>query len=203
MDALIKFISQPWHWSVSGVAITFIMWLLLYTGKEFGVSSNLRTMCTIAGAGKHSDFFRIDWKAQRWNLLFVAGAVIGGALSITFLHSPDPVGISVDTQQYLTNLGVSYPTSLTQGNGYVPTELFSLSGAYGFRNLLLLVSGGFLVGFGTRWAGGCTSGHAISGLSNLQLPSLVAVIGFFLGGLIMAWGILPLLIGQDGLFAWL
>jgi uncharacterized membrane protein YedE/YeeE len=53
--------------------------------------------------------------------------------------------------------------------------------------------GGLLIGFGTRYAGGCTSGHAISGLSNLQLPSLVAVIGFFIGGLLMAHLILPLI----------
>ena len=53
--------------------------------------------------------------------------------------------------------------------------------------------GGFLVGFGTRYAGGCTSGHAISGLSNLQWVSLVAVIGFFAGGLLMTWVIYPMM----------
>jgi uncharacterized membrane protein YedE/YeeE len=51
----------------------------------------------------------------------------------------------------------------------------------------LLLVGGVLIGFGTRYAGGCTSGHAISGLSNLQIPSLKAVIGFFIGGLIMSY----------------
>jgi uncharacterized membrane protein YedE/YeeE len=49
----------------------------------------------------------------------------------------------------------------------------------------LLLVGGVLIGFGTRYAGGCTSGH-VSGLSNLQIPSLKAVIGFF-GGLIMSY----------------
>lgn len=49
------------------------------------------------------------------------------------------------------------------------------------------------MGFGARWAGGCTSGHAISGLSNLQLPSLVAVLGFFAGGLLMTHLLFPLL----------
>ena len=58
---------------------------------------------------------------------------------------------------------------------------------------MVLAVGGFLVGFGTRYAGGCTSGHAISGLSNLQLPSLVAVIGFFIGGLVMTHLIFPYL----------
>ena len=59
----------------------------------------------------------------------------------------------------------------------------------------MLIGGGFLVGFGARYAGGCTSGHAISGLSNLQIPSLIAVIGFFIGGLTMTWIILPQLLG--------
>ncbi|MCH8496791.1 MAG: YeeE/YedE family protein, partial [Balneolales bacterium] len=54
--------------------------------------------------------------------------------------------------------------------------------------------GGFLVGFGARYAGGCTSGHAISGLSNLQVASLVAVIGFFIGGLIMTFLIYPIIL---------
>jgi hypothetical protein len=50
-----------------------------------------------------------------------------------------------------------------------------------------------MVGFGSRYAGGCTSGHAISGLSDLQVPSLIAVVGFFIGGLIMTFFILPLI----------
>jgi uncharacterized membrane protein YedE/YeeE len=56
-----------------------------------------------------------------------------------------------------------------------------------------MVIGGFLVGFGTRYAGGCTSGHAISGLSNLQFASLIATIGFFAGGLIATHLLYPLL----------
>ena len=59
---------------------------------------------------------------------------------------------------------------------------------------ILMVLGGFLIGFGTRWAGGCTSGHAISGLSNLQLPSLVAVVGFFIGGLLVTHILLPIIL---------
>jgi hypothetical protein len=58
---------------------------------------------------------------------------------------------------------------------------------------LILAFGGLMVGFGSRYAGGCTSGHAISGMSNLQLPSLIAVIGFFIGGLVMTYFIMPLI----------
>ena len=59
--------------------------------------------------------------------------------------------------------------------------------------LAILFFGGLLVGFGARYAGGCTSGHAISGLSDLQLPSLIAVVGFFIGGLIMTHLLFPLI----------
>ncbi len=182
-----------WHWSVSGLLIAGVMFALLYAGKEFGVSANLRTMCTIAGAGRVSDFFRIDWKAQRWNLLFITGAVIGGFLGVTLFGNPDPVQISSGTEAYLNGLGIAAPSSGLQGGGFVPRELFGLE-QLSLADFGLLALGGFLIGFGTRWAGGCTSGHAISGLANLQLPSLIAVVGFFIGGLLMTWLILPSLL---------
>jgi uncharacterized membrane protein YedE/YeeE len=74
---------------------------------------------------------------------------------------------------------------------YLPEELFSIQALMQPKVLLILSIGGFLVGFGARYAGGCTSGHAISGLSNLQLVSLYAVIGFFIGGLFMNHLLLP------------
>jgi uncharacterized membrane protein YedE/YeeE len=190
---MLDIIQGPWHWSVSGLLISSVMFILLYVGKEFGVSSNLRTMCSIAGAGKHSEFFRFDWKAQRWNLLFVGGAVIGGFIATTLLANPEPVAISSATETYLATLDIDAPSSGKQGGGFVPHELFSLS-ELSLSSLSFLLFGGFLIGFGTRWAGGCTSGHAISGLSNLQVPSLIAVVGFFIGGLLMTWGILPFLV---------
>ena len=183
----------PWHWAVSGVLISLVMFALLYAGKQFGVSSNLRTMCTIAGAGRSVEFFRIDWRAQRWNLLFVAGAVVGGAIGTTLLANPEPVAISAATEASLATLGIDAPSSGAQGGGYVPHELFSIAEA-SWQTLAFLLVGGFLIGFGTRWAGGCTSGHAISGLSNLQVPSLIAVVGFFVGGLVMTWLVLPYLL---------
>ncbi|MEL7159130.1 MAG: YeeE/YedE thiosulfate transporter family protein [Bacteroidota bacterium] len=191
---MLDIIQGPWHWSVSGLLISGVMFALLYAGKEFGVSANLRTMCSLAGAGKHTDYFKIDWKAQRWNLLFVAGAVIGGFLATTFLANPDPVAISTATENWLATLSIDAPSSGAQGGGYVPHEVFGLA-EMGWQQLAFLLTGGFLVGFGTRWAGGCTSGHAISGLSNLQVPSLIAVIGFFIGGLIVTWLVLPALLG--------
>ncbi len=184
---MIEIIKEPWPWFVSGTLIAGIMLLLLYFGKSFGFSSNLRTICAACGGGKHSTFFNYDWKAQRWNLLFLVGALIGGYLGAHFLSNGEPIKISENTISDIAKLGFSAPVSVQ------PSELFSTAAMFSIRGFLILAAGGFMVGFGTRWAGGCTSGHAISGLSNLQLPSLIAVIGFFAGGLIMTHLIMPII----------
>jgi hypothetical protein len=168
--------------------IALVMFLLLMVGKNFGMSSNLRTLCTICGAGKKSDFFRFDWKAQRWNLIVVLGAIIGGFIGSHFMTNDAAVAINPDTVATLNELGFS-----SAGKAYLPTELFDMSALSNLKTLGLLIIGGILVGFGTRYAGGCTSGHAISGLSNLQMPSLIAVVGFFIGGLVMIHLIFPLI----------
>jgi len=185
---VIEFIQQPWPWWVSGPLITYVMFSLLYFGKGFGISSNFKTACTMLGASKFSDFFDGNWKDQVWNMLFIVGVVIGGFISSQYL-TPDPsVGISEATISDLQQLGITNP-----GSSYVPEEIFSVDQILTVRGLVFMVLGGFLVGFGTRYANGCTSGHAISGLSNLQWWSLVAVIGFFIGGLIMTHFGLPIL----------
>ncbi len=191
---IIEFISQPWHWSVSGVMIVLTMFLLLYTGREFGVSSTLRTMCSIAGAGKKTAFFNFNWKNQIWNIVFTFGAIIGGFIASHFLQSPEPIQISEATITHLESIGIASPQNDTIGNGYLPPELFNLEILLSVKGILIMVVGGFFIGFGTRWAGGCTSGHAISGLANLQLPSLIAVIGFFIGGLLMTHLLLPIML---------
>lgn len=186
---MIEFLSQPWHWSVSGAAISLLMVLLLWFGGKFGVSSNLRTFCTLAGAGKVSDFFNWNWKEQVWNLVFITGAVIGGFIASQYLVSSEPLNISESTVSYLSSVGITAPQDFSNGGGFVPSEIFS--DPFSLKGIIILIIGGFFIGFGTRYAGGCTSGHAISGLSNLQLPSLIAVVGFFIGGLTMTWLILP------------
>jgi len=191
---MIDFISQPWHWAVSGSLIAVIMWTLILFGKRFGMSTSLKTMCAIGGAGKMASFFDYDWKTQIWNLVVVVGAVIGGYIASHHLASPAPVDISVETQAFLTANGVSLPSDATTKGGFYPEELFSISSLATLKGFVLLIVGGFFIGFGTRWAGGCTSGHAISGLSNLQLPSLVAVVGFFIGGLITTFFLLPFIL---------
>ena len=183
-----EFISQAWPWYVAGPAIALILFLLTYFGKNFGMSSNLRTLCTIGGAGKFADFFKFDWKSQKWNLIVLSGAVIGGFLASQFLTSDPTIDLNPKTIVALQEMGFENP-----GSSYVPEEIFGWEALTSVKGLLILIIGGFLVGFGARYAGGCTSGHAISGLSNLQLPSLIAVIGFFIGGLIMTHLLLPLI----------
>ncbi len=183
-----NWIYDPWPWYVSGPLITLVMFLLLMIGKRFGMSSNLRTMCTICGAGKTSDFFRFDWKAQRWNLIVVLGVIIGGFITTNFLSTDTSVDLNPIVIADLQSKGFE-----SAGNAYMPDLLFSNQVFSDPKGLLLLIIGGLLVGFGARYAGGCTSGHAISGLSDLQLPSLIAVIGFFIGGLVMIHFIFPLI----------
>ena len=181
-------ILDPWPWYISGPLITLVMAILLYFGKTFGMSSNLRTMCTIAGAGKFVDFFNFRWRDQIWNLTVVLGAIIGGFIAVEFLSNDSGTNLNPTTVSELENLGFNNP-----GKTLVPNEIFSLDVIASPTALIVLVVGGLLVGFGTRYASGCTSGHAITGLSSFQKPSLIAVIGFFIGGLIMANFILPLI----------
>lgn len=182
-----EFITQTWSWWFSGAMIAAIMFFLLYFGQSFGFSSNLRTICAAAGLGKKAKFFDFNWKAQTWNLVFLVGAILGGFIANQFLSSGTPVEISQATINDLGKLGIGAPTSLQ------PKELFSLEAILSVKGFSVLAIGGLMVGFGSRYAGGCTSGHAISGLSDLQVPSLIAVIGFFIGGLIMTFFILPII----------
>jgi len=185
---IIDFISQPWHWSVSGVAIASILFLMTWMGRSFGVSTAFKNMCTMAGAGKANDFFKVDLKDESWRMMFVVGAIIGGFVAANYLTSPEPVAISESTISHLETWGIDYP----QGGGFLPDKIFNFGNAFGIGLTLI---GSFLVGFGARYGRGCTSGHAISGLSHLQLPSLLTVIGFFIGGLAMTWLIMPLIFG--------
>ena len=184
---MLEFISQPWAWWVSGIVIASTMFLLLFFGQSFGFSSNLRTICAAAGGGKFVKFFDFNWRSQIWNLVFLVGAILGGFITKQFLSDGAPVIISESTISDLAKLGFAAPTSAQ------PNELFSMEALFSFKGFLILALGGLMVGFGSRYAGGCTSGHAIQGLADLQLPSLIAVIGFFIGGLLMTFVLFPLI----------
>lgn len=183
-----EILSQTWPWYISGFLIGLVMLALIYFGKVFGMSSNLRSLCSIAGAGKVVPFFDFDWRAQRWNLAVILGAMIGGFVAVNFMSDPSNVAINPQTVSQLKELGIDAP------NGKLLPDILFGNEAFGYPKMIfILVMGGVLIGFGSRYAGGCTSGHAISGLSNLQVPSLKAVIGFFVGGLVMAHLIFPLI----------
>ena len=184
MDSLF----HTWPWYVSGFLIGMIMLTLNYFGKVFGMSSNLRTLCTIAGADKVADFFKFDWKSQKWNLFVLLGAMVGGYVAVTFMSDPSNVDLNPKTVAQLVAMGIDAP------NGkLLPQTIFGFEALQSPKMICILIIGGILIGFGSRYAGGCTSGHAIAGMSNLQRQSLKAVIGFFVGGLIMSYYILPLI----------
>lgn len=177
---------MPWY--VAGAIIGLIIPAFLLLGnRQLGVSSTLRHLCAAALPTKAA-YFKYEWRHDIWNLMFALGLVIGGVIGGVLLPNPDPVQISMATKEALQGLGV------VDFAGLAPRDLFSLDQLLGVRGVLLLCVGGFLVGFGTRWANGCTSGHGIMGLSLRNFGSLVAVIGFFLGGVIGTWVLLPFIL---------
>ena len=181
-------IFQTWPWYVSGFLIGMIMLSLIYFGKKFGMSSNLSTLCSMVGLGRKVPFFDFDWKSQRWNLWVVIGAMLGGFVAVHFMSDPSNVSINPKTIEQLAQYGIDAPNGKLMPDALFGPQIFECP-----KSILILLIGGILIGFGTRYAGGCTSGHAISGLSNLQIPSLKAVIGFFIGGLIMVYLLFPLI----------
>jgi len=182
------FLKHPWPWYVAGPLIGLTVPVLLIIGnKAFGISSSLRHICA-ACLPANLPFFKYEWKKEVWNLFFVAGILVGGFIAAGLLGNPNPVVVHPDLAAELSGYGVTNFDSL------VPTDVFNWSSLFTLRGFIMMVVGGFMIGFGTRYAGGCTSGHAIMGLSTLQWPSLVATCCFMVGGIIMANWILPLIL---------
>ena len=182
---MIETIQQPWPWYVAGIIIGLIVPALLILGnKTFGISSNLRHVCA-ACFPANIKFFQYDWKKETWNFFFVGGILVGAFLATQYLSTGAPIEVSTALKSELASYGINTYSS------QLPPELFSFSSLLTLRGFFIMIVGGFLVGFGTRYAGGCTSGHAIMGLSNLQWPSLIATICFMIGGFFMANIILP------------
>jgi uncharacterized membrane protein YedE/YeeE len=187
---MIALLREPWPWYIAGpligLVVPFVYW---YGGRKWGVSQSLQHLCAATVPAK-IEYLTYDWwKQGAWNLTMVAGVLVGGFVGGRLLSSPDDVvSISAATRSDLVGLGVR------DFSGLVPSDLFSFGTLLTPAGLLMIVGGGFLVGFGARYANGCTSGHAISGLANLQLSSLLAVIGFFAGGLISVHFLLGLIL---------
>lgn len=179
------FLYKPWPWYLAGPVIGLSVPLLLFLGnKRLGVSSTLRHICA-ACVPASLPLFTYDWKKEIWNLYFVGGILIGGIIGGVVFANPEPVAISSGTLEYIQSFGIS------QQQGLMPVELFNWNELLTSRGFLLMIVGGFLVGFGTRYARGCTSGHGIMGLSALQWPSLVATASFFIGGILFSHFVLP------------
>ena len=185
---IVEWLSQPWPWYIAGPLIGITVPLLLILGnKTFGISSSLRHLCAI-GLPSSISYFQYDWKKELWNLFFVVGIIFGGIISATVLADPNPIQLNPALIKELHGYGINNYDQL------IPVDIFNWQSLLTMKGFILMVVGGFLVGFGTRYAGGCTSGHSITGLSNLQWPSLIATICFMAGGFIMANLILPFIL---------
>jgi len=184
----IDLLREPWPWYVAGPLIGLtVPTLLLIGNKSFGISSSLRHICA-ACLPANIPFFSYNWRKETWNLLFVLGTLIGGFVATYFLANPQAFQVSAATMADLQALGIR------DFSGLMPADLFATENLFTIKGLIFFVFGGFMVGFGTRWAGGCTSGHAIMGISNLQWPSVVATCCFMIGGFAMTHLLLPVIL---------
>ncbi|MEO6252336.1 MAG: YeeE/YedE thiosulfate transporter family protein [Ferruginibacter sp.] len=186
--SILEWIKQPWPWYVAGPLIGLTVPALLIIGnKSFGISSSLRHVCA-ACFPANIPFFKYDWKKEIWNLFFVLGILLGSIIAVTLLANPAPVQVNPKLATDLAGYGITDYSQL------MPVQLFNWQSLLTIKGFIMIVVGGFMVGFGTRYAGGCTSGHSIMGLSTLQWPSLVATGCFMIGGFIMANLILPFIL---------
>jgi len=184
---IINFFSQPWPWYIAGPLIGLIIILLQWIdNKPLAASSSYRHICA-ATFPSGITFLKYDWKGEIWNLYFVAGIIAGGVLTGA-LHQTSQVNITNETIQQLLAAG------LTDTSGFAPAQLFSFAAFQTISGFLIIVLGGFLIGFGSRYAGGCVSGHSMTGISDLQWTSMLGTMCIFLGGIFTSYILLPLLI---------
>jgi uncharacterized membrane protein YedE/YeeE len=178
-------VAGRWPWYVGGPLIgLFVPLLLLLGNKQLGLSGSLRAICAAAAPGR-VEFFRYDWKASGlWNIALAIGVLMGAGLTVAIFGVPTPA-LSQATHDAIARLGVN------SVSGLVPTEIFSWRSILTARGATCMLGGGFLVGFGSSYAGGCTSGHGVMGLAARQVASLIALCGIFAGGLLATFFILP------------
>jgi uncharacterized protein len=184
---MLDFLSKPWPWYISGPLLGLMVPVLLLTSnKPFGVSSSLRHICAAVFPGK-PEYLKYKWKEKSWSLVMMLGVIIGALLAVFFLDGNRAPLLSDSATAMFALWGLD-PASALQ-----PAEVFSLSALGSPAAFVSLIAGGFLVGFGTRYSNGCTSGHAIMGISMLNPGSIIATISFFAGGTLVSNFIVPLL----------
>ena len=184
MEYLLK---GHWPWYITGILFGLIVPLLLIVGnKPFGISKSLKDIVSLIPQKKFSQL-KHDLKPNYWRIYFVLGIIIGGYLAVVFLNGNASIDLSESTISDLENIGIA------NFDGLVPSQIFNWEFLLSTQGLLIMVLGGFLIGFGVRYANGCTSGHAIMGLSIFSPSSLIAVLGFFAGGLLMTHVLFPIL----------
>lgn len=149
---------QPIHWAIAGAAIAAITLTLLYVGnRRLGVSTGFENVCALV---VQTPYFRREalLSASSWRLPLLGGLVIGGVISAVL------------------------------GGGWEPTwDLGRFDSEVGWGNggkVAWMFVGGLFIGFGTRLAGGCTSGHGIFGMANLELPSIISTVSFMAAGIV-------------------
>jgi uncharacterized membrane protein YedE/YeeE len=166
----------------------FVPLLLLIGNKQLGMTTSLRTICA-AVAPRRVEFFRFDWKRTGlWSVALAAGIFTGAALAVALLGGGGPPAISQHTRDAIAALGLSSPS------GLVPTEILSWRALLTTRGAVCVLGGGFLVGFGSSYAGGCTSGHGVMGLAAMQVASVIALVGIYIGGLLATFLLLPAIV---------
>jgi hypothetical protein len=166
MDVYDAIFAARWAWWIAGPAIGLVVVLLAWvTGKPLGVSTGYGSVCA---ATSRLAFFRAEEFDDRWRLWFIAGLPIGGIVAAVL------AGTLVPTIAY------GELDTLTRGSFVAKTAL--------------LFGGGLLVGAGARWAGGCPSGHSIVGIAQGAVSSVVATLGFMLGG-VAVFNLLYALVG--------
>jgi uncharacterized membrane protein YedE/YeeE len=190
---MIEFLRQPWPWWIAGPLVGLVpVALLLLGNRMFGMSSNLRHVCAVI-APRSAAFFAYDWRREGgWNLCFALGTLLGGFIGGVLLANPEPVAIAARTRADLEALGVRAFA------GLVPGDVFAWNALATVRGFACIEVAGFLVGFGSSWAGGCTSGHGLTGVANLEKSSFLALLAFFAGGIAATWLLLPLLFRAGG-----
>ncbi|MEI8280469.1 MAG: YeeE/YedE thiosulfate transporter family protein [Bacteroidota bacterium] len=183
------FWNHPWPWYIAGPLLGLTVPLLLLIGnKPFGASAIFRHLCAIVIQKKEWKYFKYDWSKESWNFYFIGGIVLGGAIAATLIPNLGELKLHPYLVDLYHGLGIN---DFSQG---VPKQIFNMEGLRNVEGIVFVLAGGFMVGFGSRYAGGDNSGHMILGVARLNKPSIITTACFFVGGYIGAHYIVPFIL---------